>query len=112
MSKYVLRLFMILLLFGSPLVFAQEPPTTFITLAWDPGGPGQDGYAMSRKLGQAGVYAEIDRVSTLIYSDTTAPVGQVICYQVRAYAGETLSPPSNEVCTLVLLAPVNLRVMP
>lgn len=112
MAHRALQLFAILLFFSSSFVVAQEPPTTTITLAWDAGGLGQDGYAMSRKLGQAGVYAEIGRVSTLTYNDTTAPVGQVVCYQVRAYAGNTLSDPSNEVCALVLLAPVNLRVTP
>ena len=83
-----------------------------ISLAWDyPTGGGNDGFAINRKVCTASAYAEIAKIGQLqTYTDTTAPVGQIICYTVTATLGTSRSKPSNEVQVGVVMAPLNLRI--
>jgi hypothetical protein len=76
---------LLLLISVASHAIAQPTPMVSITLAWDaPTSTGHDGYAVSRKIGQTGVYAELLNckvgLGVLTCTDGTALLGQVVCY--------------------------------
>ena len=107
--RYVLSLLCLLV----PLLAEAQSAT--VTLLWEYNLPatGQDAFNVYRKTGQTGTYgAKLASVGPTLrtYADVSATIGQVLCYVVRAAQGTAESPNSNEICTAVLIAPVNLRV--
>lgn len=105
--RYVLGLLCMLV----PLLAEAQSAT--INLGWDYAFTTQDGFSLERKTGTSGTYAILPLVippAARTATDSTAPLGQIVCYRVSATLTTFRSPPSNEVCVAVLSAPLNLRI--
>jgi len=71
-----------------------------LTLTWDDNSQGEDGFAIDRKIGAGGTYAEIATVPANVttYVDYAVSRGVTYCYQVRAFNDAGSSAPSAEAC--------------
>ncbi|QYR24393.1 Ig-like domain-containing protein [Paenibacillus sp. sptzw28] len=74
-----------------------------VSLQWA-ASPGAAGYAVLRSGTQDGIYNEIGRTETALYTDTTADTSVPQYYQVRAYNDFGMSEPSNVAASSVYYA--------
>jgi len=85
-----------------------------ITLSWTDNSTDESGFAIERKTGEAGTYAEVARVGANVatYSDNNLSQNTQYFYRVKSFNGTGYSPYSNEVnpTTLVFAAPSGLTV--
>ncbi len=87
------------------LPFASVPEAaaaTSLTGTWqDPNPSDHDGFALQRKLGTTGTYADIATVgpTVLSYDDPTVTAAATYCYRVAAYNAAGRSPYSAEACS-------------
>ena len=107
MVKRLVALTAAVLLTASTALAAPE-----VGMRWDgdPENP-QEGYVVYRRLKADTTYGEVARTGKLVatYTDTTVQKNNVYCWQVRAYLGPDTSPPSNEVCALVLNVKIKIQ---
>ena len=79
----------------------QAAPTpTQLTLNWQDMSTNEEGFAIERKLGSNGSYAQIASVGANMtaYQDTGVNSGSTYCYRVKAFNSTQSSPYSNEAC--------------
>jgi hypothetical protein len=79
----------------------QAAPTpSHLTVSWQDMSTNEDGFAIERKLGTAGSYAQITTVASnnTSYQDTGIVSGSQYCYRVKAFNATQSSAYSNEAC--------------
>lgn len=93
-----------------------QTSTRSVTFAWDYNAAANatiDGFELERKDGQQGTYAKLAIViapTARTVVDPTASVGALQCWRLFAVKPPLRSAPSNEVCDVQLLGPINFRV--
>ncbi len=77
---------------------AQAVSSSRINITWEANGSGETGYAIERKTGESGTYAEIDRVTSgvLTYADTGRIGSTTYYYRIFSYNTSGNSSYSNE----------------
>lgn len=109
---YLLVGLMLLLAVGA----SEAQTTRTVTFAWDydvSANASIDGFELERKDGQQGTYAPVPVTiapTARTVSDPTASVGMLQCWRLFAVKPPKRSTPSNEVCDVQLLGPINFRV--
>jgi len=79
----------------------QSGPTpSQLTATWQDMSTNEDGFAVERKLGTSGTYAQITSVAAnnTSYQDTSIVRGSQYCYRVKAFNSTQSSAYSNEAC--------------
>jgi hypothetical protein len=79
-------------------------PPAQLTLTWQDNSDNEDDFAIERKTGTTGTYAQITLVGVNItsYVDTNVTSGVIYCYRVQAVNSAGVSTYSNEACKTVL----------
>jgi hypothetical protein len=79
-------------------------PPAQLTLSWQDNSDNEDDFAIERKTGTTGTYAQITLVGVNItsYVDTNVTSGVIYCYRVQAVNSAGVSTYSNEACKTVL----------
>src|SRR5262245_16837974 len=92
-----------LLLFIVVLLFPSGAEPGQLTLTWADNSANENGFAIQRKLGTNGTYAQIATVgiNTTSYVDTGLTTGASYCYKIDAFNSAGTSPFSNESCATV-----------
>ena len=87
---------------------------TSIKLNWTDTNQFEEGYKISRKVGNGEWQANIATVGAnkTTWIDDDAPIGNTYTYRVRAYAGGNYSSSANETEEFVLSAPADLTISP
>ena len=85
----------------------NAPTTGGITLAWADNSDNENGFAIQRKTGTTGTFAQLATVATNVtsYTDSAVIAGNTYCYRVNAFNGTGPSAFTNEVCKTVNNAP-------
>lgn len=99
----------ILVFLVTSIVSAQS---VTVKLAWNYDQTNFTKFVLERKTGLTWVYADLPLVipgNVRIVSDETVAVNQIYCWRIYAELTPHRSPPSNEICTAVILTPAMLR---
>ena len=85
----------------------NAPTTGVITLAWADNSDNENGFAIQRKTGTNGTFAQLATVATNVtsYTDSALIAGNTYCYRLNAFNGTGPSAYTNEVCKTVNNAP-------
>ncbi|MCS6927827.1 MAG: fibronectin type III domain-containing protein, partial [Candidatus Binatia bacterium] len=83
-----------------------------LTLNWRDNSTNESGFAVERKTGTAGAFAEIVRTAANVvsYTDANLAAGTTYCYRVRAFNATQHSAYSNESCGTTALQSFTLTV--
>jgi Chitobiase/beta-hexosaminidase C-terminal domain/Family of unknown function (DUF6298)/Putative collagen-binding domain of a collagenase len=78
----------------------NAPTADAITLAWVDNSDNENGFAIERKTGTGGAFAQIATVATSInsYTDSGVIAGNTYCYRVNAFNAAGASTYTNEAC--------------
>ena len=92
----------------APGDLTATPTAGRINLSWQDDSTNEAGFRIERKAGNGGAWSQIGTVAANVtaYPDTTAAVGPIYYYRVRAYNGGSSSDYSNEASAGIYAMPV------
>jgi hypothetical protein len=82
------------------LGWQAAPTPSHLTVSWQDMSNNEDGFAIERRLGSSGTYAQITTVAAnnTSYYDSGVLSGSQYCYRVKAFTATASSAYSNEAC--------------
>src|SRR5206468_2330162 len=96
----LLRAFPVFVLMLTAVVWPVESNAAQLTLTWTDNSTNEDGFAIERKTGSTGTFAQIGTVGPNVtsYTDTGATSAITYCYRVAAFNAAGNSAYSSEAC--------------